>query len=310
MELLRVTSGRLQVLVIDSERDSRLLKTGSGVCTCWGDPANVADALHVATAEGAKTPMRAVHGFDGRPEQKEFVEMMPKFSRVLRSLSVVIAIIGFAGTVQAASTFHFNANQTYLGIASGPFNAMAGSGNLSVENFEDGLVNTVGMSINRGTVRGATNSTDSVDRDDGNVDGLGRAGRSFTSGSHKSISISFANQGGNMPQMAGLVWTDGRQNSVVVMKAWDRNGNYLGFLRTRLGDLSRLGQTADDRFLGVTSEDGISRIELRSNFGGFEVDHVQFAYGMVAVPVPPALMMGVAGLLGAVIWRRRFMKSR
>jgi len=234
---------------------------------------------------------------------------MNVIDRPMRWMAAILAGIVCSASAHAASTFYYNANQTYRGLGSGPFNAMASAGNLSVENFEDGLVNTAGMSINRGVVRGATVTTDSVDRDDGHVDGLGQAGRSFTSGSHKSISISFSSQNGNTPQMAGLAWTDGRQNSIVVMKAWDRDGKYIGFLRARLGDLSRNGTTADDRFLGLTNANGISRIEIRSNYGGFEVDHVQFAYGMVAVPVPPAAILGVAGLVGVGLLRRRFMRS-
>jgi hypothetical protein len=241
--------------------------------------------------------------------RKEGVAVTKLMDNRLQWAAMMLAGLACSAATQAASTFYYDANSNYRGLASGPFNAMAGPGNLSVENFEDGLVNTVGMSINRGVVRGATATTDSVDRDDGQVDGLGQAGRSFTSGSHTSITIRFTPQGGNTPQMAGLAWTDGRQNSIVVMKAWDRNGQYLGFIRARMGDLSRNGTTGDDRFLGLTNENGISRIEIRSNYAGFEVDHVQFAYGMVAVPVPPAVIMGVAGLAGVGLLRWRTRRS-
>jgi hypothetical protein len=130
------------------------------------------------------------------------------------------------------------------------------------------------------------------------------AGGSSYSTSGKSMTFKFASQGGARPTMAGLVWTDGRPNSVVTVRAWDAAGNLIGKIRATLGDLARNGTTGEDRFFGISSDDGIAKMRITSNKAGFEVDHVQFAYGFSVVPVPPALGIGLAGLAGMGLWRR------
>jgi MYXO-CTERM domain-containing protein len=191
----------------------------------------------------------------------------------------------------AGSTFLFNNSQTYSGVGSSPF---AGTGGLIVENFEHGSINSLVNAVG-GAVQGPSSHTDSVDA----------GGHSYaTSGT--SMTFTFGSSGGNRPIMAGLVWTDGQANAMVTFRAWDSSGNLLGKIRGRLGDLMRNGSTGEDRFFGVTSDQGISRIRITSSRPGFEIDHLQFAYGFnfSVVPLPPAFAMGLAGLAGAGFLRQ------
>jgi len=209
---------------------------------------------------------------------------------------------------QAGSTFYFNANQAYSSAADSPF---SGSG-LHLENFEDGALNLAGVTANHGHVQGPGSNTDSVDGDDGSMNNLGRDGHSFSSGSSKSITFKFSNSGGQgLPTMAGLVWTDGHHDSTIRFRAWDNAGKLIGKIKVSVGDLVRNGTTAEDRFLGLVSSKGISKIRISSNYAGFEIDHLQFAYGssgMAVVPLPPAAAMGLLGLVGVGLLRRRFTK--
>jgi hypothetical protein len=135
------------------------------------------------------------------------------------------------------------------------------------------------------------------------MNGSGSGGHSYST-TGTSMTFKFDKQGGSKPTMAGLAWTDGKPNSMITFRAWDSAGNLIGKVKARLGDLARNGGTLEDRFFGITSDEGISKIRINSSKAGFEVDHVQFAYGFSVVPVPPALGLGLAGLASLGLWRR------
>jgi hypothetical protein len=222
--------------------------------------------------------------------------------------SIVAGITGLAAAAlgspaHAGSTFYFNANQTYTSAASSPFSSIAGS-SLKIENFEDGLLNQPGVKANQGFVKGPGWGTDSVDSDSGPVDGFGRSGHSFSTGAKNSVRFNFKTVGGSLPSMAGLVFTDGPANSIITFKAWDAYGNLLGKIKATLGDLVNSGQTGEDRFFGVKSTTGISKIQIASNMGGIEIDHLQFAYGFAVVPIPPAVALGLVGLVGVMAFNK------
>lgn len=221
---------------------------------------------------------------------------------------MMLATLAIATPAHAGSTFYFNENLSYRSAANSPFSGTSG---LRLENFEDGKLNSGGVRVDHGFVRSSGTATDSVDADDGSINGFGRAGRSFSSGSYKSMTFTFRQSStGKLPSMAGLVWTDGRRDSTITFRAWDAYGAFLGKIVVRLGDLARHGQTAEDRFLGVKSTTGISKISIVSNYAGFEVDHLQYMYGFAVVPVPPALALGAVGLAGVMATRRFWTHSR
>lgn len=221
-------------------------------------------------------------------------------TRKLIMATVTVLALGASPSAMAASTFYFNANQSYLSANNSPYSG----GNVQLESFEDGLLNLAGVTASNGFVKGPGGSTDSVDGDDGSINGTGQQGHSFSSGSSKSITFNFTNNN-SLPSMAGLVWTDGKHDSVIKFRAWDKDGNLIGKIKVNLGDLVRNGTAAEDRYLGLVSDNGISKIRIASNYAGFEIDHLQFGYGFAVVPVPPALTMGLAGLAGLGLMNRR-----
>jgi hypothetical protein len=118
---------------------------------------------------------------------------------------------------------------------------------------------------------------DSVDADDGSIDGSGSNGHSFFAGNGAAgITFTF-NQTtlGAFPTQVGIVWTDG--DGTTTFEAFDPVGGSLG----TIGPVSiaippNSGETAEDRFFGVTSAGGISAIKISNSSGGIEVDHLQY----------------------------------
>jgi hypothetical protein len=233
------------------------------------------------------------------PELTEKRQMM-KTPQLIMAVTVIMAI-AVASTAQAGSTF-YSTNTSYLKAGDSPFSGSS----MTLENFEDGLLNVAGVKANQGKIKNSASSTDSVDKDDGNVDGKGKLGHSWQSKSSKKITFQFTSS--NKPTFAGLVWTDGKKNSTVTFRAWDKNGALIGKIKMKLGDLSRKGTTAEDRFFGLVSDKGISKIQISSNYAGFEVDHLQFGYGLAVVPVPAPIALGAVGLLSAGLLRKRILK--
>ena len=133
------------------------------------------------------------------------------------------------------------------------------------------------------TSRNPTQSVDSVDNDDGLVDGKcrypdgGYCRALYTLSGETGISVEF--DAGALPTFVGLVWTDGRKfirfeafgpdhKSLGVFGPWSEAGS---------PDSDTQGLTAEDRFLGVVDRRGISKVWITSgDAGGMEVDHVQY----------------------------------
>lgn len=196
----------------------------------------------------------------------------------------------------------------YLSVADSPFGSLSSS-YFYVEDFQDTTL-TPGLTAVGGRRAGPGPFADSVDADDGVIDGSGINGVSFYSDNlFSTMTFSFsASALGNFPTHAGVVWTDvgntlsgptGFGN--VLFTAYDASGISLGtFGPVSLGDGVATGGTAEDRFFGASNPGGISRIEISMpNSVDWEVDHVQYAY----VPAPGAA--GLLGLSGLLVARRR-----
>jgi MYXO-CTERM domain-containing protein len=171
-------------------------------------------------------------------------------------------------------------------------------GALVVEDFEDAMINATGLSATGGSIRNPGTFTDSVDYDDGAMDGWGQQGHSYWA-LHAQTPMRFQFNSvtlGYMPTVAGLVWTDGSFAATVYFEALDTTGTSLGIHSYVIGDNNDgAGQTPEDRFLGVETDAGISELRIWTSAGGLEVDHIQ--YGLTNVPAPGALaLLGIAGL--------------
>jgi len=201
----------------------------------------------------------------------------------------------------------FDNTLTGAGLSISPFAGQSFT-SFYLETFEDGLLNTLGVSANAGNLRvGAY--TDSVDADDGVIDGSGSAGRSWGFGSGSSgITFTF-NAGllGSLPTHVGIVWTDG--SGTVTFEAFGPGNSLLGtIVGSGFADAGHFGGTAEDRFFGISDVGGIASIRISNTLGGIEVDHLQYGLESTsAVPEPSTYAAGLAvlGAVGGVWWRRR-----
>ena len=182
----------------------------------------------------------------------------------------------------------------YLSEADSPY---AGLDGWVREDFEDGLLNIPGVSVNGGSVIGPSSVTDSVDGDDGAIDGSGSNGWSLFFTSPNGLTVTFdAGVIGGAPVSAGIVWTDGLGD--VTFRAFDTTGNLIGETTASHAGTGFSGDTDEDRFYGVDHAAGIGSIFIITSGGGFEVDHLQYV-----IPTPGAAgLLVCAGLVGS---RRR-----
>jgi MprA protease rhombosortase-interaction domain-containing protein len=208
----------------------------------------------------------------------------------------------------------------YTGFSGSPFDGVSFS-SFELEDFEDGSLNTPGVSPSTGFVLGpGFGLTDSVENapDGCNPSGLGGgshscAGYSYYPNGSTSITFTFS---GTLPTHAGIVWTDvgyvdgdsppnytGAGN--VIFEAFDQGGFSLGTIGPDLlGDGAAAPTAAEDRFYGAINALGISKITISMpNSGDWEVDHLQ--YGVESVPEPTSAALLLSGGLAAFALRRR-----
>ena len=191
----------------------------------------------------------------------------------------------------------------YLQTSDSPWSSLLGNGMFYLEDFEDGILNTPGVSASTGSVIGPGGLTDSVDGDDGTVDGSGTAGRNlFTSNAANGFTFTFSSGSyGLLPTHAGLVWTDGQTNGTTRFEAFDGSGASLGVITGNHAGSGFAGQTNEDRFYGWIHNGGIGSIKItHSGGGGLEIDHLQYG----AVPEPASMTVLGIGTL-AFLRRRR-----
>ncbi len=159
-----------------------------------------------------------------------------------------------------------------------------GSGYFYLEDFEDNIFEHPGASASAGdfvSISFGDNFTDSVDEDDGLIDGNSLDGESwFFAVSTEGITWTFdaAELNGNLPTHVGIVWTDGRNDTI--FEAFDASGQSLGTIIANHENGSFNGETSDDRFYGVVNYSGISAIKISNDYRltGIEVDHLQWGY--------------------------------
>jgi hypothetical protein len=125
--------------------------------------------------------------------------------------------------------WRLSARLPYLSFANSPFNGGSFS-YFYLENFEDHLLNTPGVTADAGGVASVIfgpSIHDSVDADDGAINGSGLGGDSyFTGNGAAGVRFTF-NAGvlGGLPTSAGLVWTDGGGGTPVTFTVFVRTGS-------------------------------------------------------------------------------------
>jgi len=154
----------------------------------------------------------------------------------------------------------------------GSFNASTLLHARSLEDFEDGKLNTPGVHTNQrcvviGNLGHKTRFVDSVDEDDGQLDGSGSYGHSLWSDNNSSLSFIFNEKIlGTLPTHVGLVWTDA-PFAVVSLSAFNHQGDLIGQTNPlKLGDHSMTGTVTEDCFLGVHYKEGISKVVINNRY--------------------------------------------
>jgi uncharacterized protein (TIGR03382 family) len=216
----------------------------------------------------------------------------------LSKLTCVPILFVLASHAAAGGTPYLGPSQ-YLAAADSPFYERAGY----FEDFEDGELNTLGVTFNAGRVVGPGFNVDSVDGDDGFIDGNGNDGHSwFVVGSAGLLTVTFdAELLEGLPTWAGIVWTDGRNE--VMFEAFDANGESLGVVSSATSDGDSFGGTAEDRFFGLDWEAGISGFNLWNTAElPMEVDHLWYG---TEIPAPGTASVLSVIALAAVSRRRR-----
>ena len=222
------------------------------------------------------------------------------------ALGATLFLVGLVGAASAETTTF--GPSAYLQTGDTPSGFFCAECVGWIEDFELGTVDPFltidnGMILDPNSFSGLMNSvTDSVDGDDGAVDGQGNDGFSYFADSN-SISISFANTVKN----AGLVFTDGdRVSTNIILEAFDMGGNLLASIDA--GDLADdffTGETAEDTFMGFQNTDGnIASITLTMVGGsGIEIDHVHWQEACV-IPEPSSSMLLLFAVLGIIGLRK------
>ncbi len=169
----------------------------------------------------------------------------------------------------------------YTSFADSPLKNVAFPSYFHLEDWEDSLVNTPGVTPSS-TAVGSSFGTlvDSVDGDDGVVDGTctkdgGTCNSGFASG---TIEFTFdATALGALPTHVGIVWTDGSPGCDAIFDAYDTTGTIIGTsTATAVGDGTNVGSVGEDRFFAVVHTAGVKKIVVKSSSGGVEVDHLQY----------------------------------
>ena len=209
-------------------------------------------------------------------------------SRRIFSIFTVITILSTLASPALGASVFFGPSH-YLSAADIPNGFYMGGAPDGLEYFED-LSLDFGITASGGYILEPGPITDSVDGDDGNIDGLGTDGHSWFFGSG-SLGVTFTFSG-PLPTAAGIVWTDG--GGTTTFEAFGLGMVSLGTLGPVLiADDFTTGTTADDHFFGIQNSDGIFAVKLSNTRGGIEVDHVQFG---ALVPLPATIWFLASGL--------------
>ncbi len=194
----------------------------------------------------------------------------------------------------------------YLSRDDSPFDLSGLGSTFFLDDLEDGTLNLPGFGYTNMEVRGPGSLTDSVDADDGSIDGQGNGGHSLRAIAFATLPtgpptfrtfVDMGVGGSQLPVNAfGVAWTDAFHRSFVQMEIRSLQGDegtclFDGLYQPPIMDQFHSGETAEDRFIGFVSDRPILGVTFASYSSGFEplterleLDHVQF--GVQVVPEP------------------------
>ncbi|HYP09119.1 MAG TPA: hypothetical protein VER03_23030 [Bryobacteraceae bacterium] len=244
------------------------------------------------------------------------------------SLGLLCSMLQASG---AQAAFTFLGPTPYVSAADSPFAAYMGGPNFYLEDFEDGELNTPGIAqtilfplygeLGLSIVSPPGPGTDSVDADDGLVDGSGRYGHSLRTRvvieapmqpPILTCSVGFellADGSGFFPKAFGFVWTDGPANLSLSMSISTSTGQNMNSpISAGLGDVAGDGATKEDNFFGIYVPVGIRQVTISGSYLGdfpsqdfIEIDHVQYGF----IVAEPASGLGLIIVIGVRARRRR-----
>ena len=154
--------------------------------------------------------------------------------------------------------FH-HLNQAYNSVQDSPLQAGASLAPLRVETFEDGALDTLGVTASAGSVVSGTPHSIEDNGSSWQVE-------------QDSLTFSFdANLLGTLPTRAGVAVTDIANANIgtVAMEIFDSQGISLGITQPE-----ELG--SGDRFFGVEYAGGISKVTFTANSNDWQIDHLQY----------------------------------
>lgn len=233
---------------------------------------------------------------------------LPLYS--ITPVAAALATLAAALGASAPASAQLLGPTPYLSFADSPFDGGSFS-YFHLEDFQDGALNTPGLSASGGIVTSGNDSVESAPN----------GAQSYYSGGQLTVlTFTFSAAAlGTLPTHAGLVWTDVGFSAPtlgfgeVFFEAFDASSASLGVIGPfLLGDGSASPSKPEDRFFGVTNAAGISAIRISMpGSGDWELDHVQ--YGLVvassAAPEPGTVALLGLGLLPLALAARRGRKG-
>ena len=225
------------------------------------------------------------------------------------SLWLAPALLGVGNSASADGIWNPSAN--YFFFADSPFHSVNfTNGYFYLENFEDGLLNTPGVTRTGGIILLRHDDfSDSVDGDDGIIDNNGNTDGATTgslySAGLSSLEFDFnsVQLGGQLPTHIGLVMTDAVTNTNMTLRAFRNNmllGSVTGF---QVSEVQHV--TQQDRFYGVIDFNGIDRIVIQAESDNdWAMDHLQYGAVPEAISLGDFNLDGVVDAADYVVWRK------
>lgn len=219
------------------------------------------------------------------------------------------ALLGVGNSASAGGIWNPSAN--YFSFADSPFNSVNfTNGYFYLENFEDGLLNTPGVTRTGGIILLRHDDfSDSVDGDDGIIDNNGNTGGATTGALYSaglfSLEFDFNSEqlGGQLPTHVGLVMTDAVTNTDMSLRAYRNNmflGSATGF---QVSEVQHV--TQQDRFYGFIDLNGIDHIVIEAETDNdWAMDHLQYGAVSESISFGDFNLDGVVDAADYVVWRK------